>query len=210
MTTQDIRNEQEQVLADVAERQSDLFELLDYIFENAGVDSAETEEKIQNEINRWIRDMGKSIAGKKIQLKRMKEQLLSAPILTPTEAYYAMNSGGSGEGERVQSSHISDPTAKAAIGALDFIVRTWRNDYRKLLKEYENLASNIHLMEMAANYVDGTQGTIVRQIYVDDVFWKDAVGPDGKSLPWQAVRKMERQAQSEMAEFILKYWKTQR
>lgn len=210
MTKQDIRNEQEQVLTDAAERPSELFGLLDYIFENTGTDSDDAEEKIRDEINRWIREMGKSIAGKKVQLKRMKEQLLSAPILTPVEAYYAMNSGGSGEGERVQSSHISDPTAKAAIGALDFIIRTWRDDYRKLLKEYGTLASNVHLLEMAANYVDGTQGAIVRQIYVDDVFWKDAVGADGKSLPWQAVRKMERLAQSEMTEFILKYWKTQR
>ena len=112
MTTQDIRNEQEQVLADAAERPSELFELLDYIFEHTGTDSGEAEEKIQDEINRWIRDMGKSIVGKKVQLKKMKEQLLSAPILTPVEAYYAMNSGGSGEGERVQSSHISDPMLK--------------------------------------------------------------------------------------------------
>lgn len=44
----------------------------------------------------------------------------------------------------------------------------------------------------------------------DGVFWKDAVGLEGKSLSWQVIRKMERQAQEEMAEFILKYWKTQR
>ncbi len=70
-----------------------------------------------------------------MQLKKLKEQLLSAPTLTPVEAYYAMNSGCSGEGERVQSSHISDPTAKAAIGALDYIIRTWRDDYKKSLKK---------------------------------------------------------------------------
>lgn len=144
-----------------------------------------------------------------MQLQKLKEQLLSAPTLTPVEAYYAMNSGGSGEGERVQSSHISDPTAKAAIGALDYIIRTWRDDYKKLLKKYGTLASDIHLLEMAADYVDGEPGTIVRQIYVDGVLWKDTVGLDGEPLSWQVVRKMERQAQAEMAEFILKYWKTQ-
>ena len=42
------------------------------------------------------------------------------------------------------------------------------------------------------------------------MFWKDAVGPNGEVLSWQVIRKMERQAQAEMAEFILKYWKTQR
>lgn len=36
------------------------------------------------------------------------------------------------------------------------------------------------------------------------------MGLEGKSLSWQVIRKMERQAQEEMAEFILKYWKTQR
>lgn len=152
----------------------------------------------------------KMIAGKKVQLKKLKEQLLSAPTLTPVEAYYAMNSGCSGEGERVQSSHISDPTAKAAIGALDYIIRTWRDDYKKSLKKYGTLAGDIYLLEMAADYVGGEQGTVVRQIYVDGVFWKDAVGLEGKSLSWQVIRKMERQAQEEMAEFILKYWKTQR
>lgn len=154
--------------------------------------------------------MCKMIAGKKVQLKKLKEQLLSAPTLTPVEAYYAMNSGCSGEGERVQSSHISDPTAKAAIGALDYIIRTWRDDYKKSLKKYGTLAGDIYLLEMAADYVGGEQGTVVRQIYVDGVFWKDAVGLEGKSLSWQVIRKMERQAQEEMAEFILKYWKTQR
>ena len=209
MTAQDIRKEQEQVLAHAAERPSELFGLLDYIFEHTNEDSGEVEAKILNEIKRWLRDMGKTIAGKKVQLKKMKEQLLSAPTMTPVEAYYAMNSGGSGEGERVQSSHISDPTAKAAIGALDYIIRTWRDDYKKLLKRYGTLASDIHLLETAADYVGGEPGTIVRQIYVAGVFWKDAVGLDGESLSWQIIRKMERQAQAEMAEFILKYWKTQ-
>ena len=137
MTAQDIRKEQEQVLAHAAERPSELFGLLDYIYEHTNEDSGEVEAKILNEIKRWLRDMGKTIAGKKVQLKKLKEQLLSVPTLTPVEAYYAMNSGGSGEGERVQSSHISDPTAKAAIGALDYIIRTWRDDYKKLLKKYE-------------------------------------------------------------------------
>lgn len=209
MTAQDIRKEQEQVLAHAAERPSELFGLLDYIFEHTNEDSGEVEAKILDEIKRWLRDMGKTIAGKKVQLKKLKEQLLSAPTLTPVEAYYAMNSGGSGEGERVQSSHISDPTAKAAIGALDYIIRTWRDDYKKLLKRYGTLASDIHLLETAADYVGGEQGMIVRQIYVDGVFWKEAVGLDGEALSWQVVRKMERQAQAEMAEFILKYWKTQ-
>ena len=210
MTIQDIRKEQEQVLAHAAERPSELFGLLDYIFEHTNADADEAEAEILDEIKRWVRDLGKAIAGKKVQLKKLKEQLLSAPTLTPVEAYYAMNSGGSGEGERDQSSHISDPTAKAAIGALDYIIRTWRDDYKKLLKRYGTLESDIHLLEMAADYVGGEQGTIVRQIYVDGVFWKDAVGLDGESLSWQVVRKMERQAQAEMAEFILKYWKTQR
>ena len=209
MTAQDIRKEQEQVLAHAAERPSELFGLLDYIFEHTNEDSGEVETKILDEIKRWLRDMGKMIAGKKVQLKKLREQLLSAPTLTPVEAYYAMNSGGSGEGERVQSSHISDPTAKAAIGALDYIIRTWRDDYRKLLKKYGTLASDIHLLETAADYVGGEQGAIARQIYVAGVFWKDAVGLDGESLSWQVVRKMERKAQEEMAEFILKYWKTQ-
>lgn len=209
MTAQDIRNEQEQVLAHAAERPSELIGLLDYIFEHTNECSDEAEARILDEIKRWIRDMGKTIAGKKEQLKKLKEQLLSAPTLTPVEAYYAMNSGGSGEGERVQSSHISDPTAKAAIGALDYIIRTWRDDYRKLLKKYGTLASDMHLLEMAAEYTGGEQGAIVRQIYVDGVFWKDAVGLNGEPLSWQVIRRMERQAQTEMAEFILKYWKTQ-
>lgn len=210
MNTQDIRKEQEQVLAHAAERPSELFGLLDYIFDHANGNVDEAEARILDEIKRWVRDMGKTIAGKKVQLKKLKEQILSAPTLTPVEAYYAMNSGCSGEGERVQSSHISDPTAKAAIGALDYIIRIWRDDYRKLLKKYGTLAGDIYLLEMAADYVGGEQGTIVRQIYVDGVFWKDAVGLDGKLLSWQVVRKMERQAQAEMAEFILKYWKTRR
>lgn len=63
---------------------------------------------------------------------------------------------------------------------------------------------------MAADYVDGEPGTIVQQIYVNDVFWKDVVGLNGEVLSWQIIRKMERQAQAEMAEFIIKYWKTQR
>ena len=209
MTAQDIRKEQEQVLAHAAERPSELFGLLDYIYEHTNEDSGEVEAKILNEIKRWLRDMGKTIAGKKVQLKKLKEQLLSVPTLTPVEAYYAMNSGGSGEGERVQSSHISDPTAKAAIGALDYIIRTWRDDYKKLLKKYGTLASDIHLLEMAADYADGEQGAIVRQIYGGGGFWKDTVGLNGEPLSWQVVRKMERQAQAEMAEFILKYWKTQ-
>lgn len=210
MNTQDIRKEQEQVLAHAAERPSELFELLDYIFDHANGAVDEAEARILDEIKRWVRDMGKAIAGKKVQLKKLKEQLLSAPTLTPAEAYYTMNSGGSGEGERVQSSHISDPTAKAAISALDYIIRTWRDDYKKLLKKYGTLASDIHLLEMAADYVDGEPGTIVRQIYVNDVFWKDVVGLNGEVLSWQIIRKMERQAQAEMAEFIIKYWKTQR
>lgn len=210
MNTQDIRKEQEQVLAHAAERPSELFGLLDYIFDHANGDVDEAETRILDEIKRWVRDMCKMIAGKKVQLKKLKEQLLSAPTLTPVEAYYAMNSGCSGEGERVQSSHISDPTAKAAIGALDYIIRTWRDDYKKSLKKYGTLAGDIYLLEMAADYVGGEQGTVVRQIYVDGVFWKDAVGLEGKSLSWQVIRKMERQAQEEMAEFILKYWKTQR
>lgn len=200
----------EQVLAHAAERPSELFGLLDYIFDHANGDVDEAETRILDEIKRWVRDMCKMIAGKKVQLKKLKEQLLSAPTLTPVEAYYAMNSGCSGEGERVQSSHISDPTAKAAIGALDYIIRTWRDDYKKSLKKYGTLAGDIYLLEMAADYVGGEQGTVVRQIYVDGVFWKDAVGLEGKSLSWQVIRKMERQAQEEMAEFILKYWKTQR
>ena len=35
------------------------------------------------------------------------------------------------------------------------------------------------------------------------------MGLDGEVLSWQVVRKLERQAQAEMAEFILKYWKAQ-
>lgn len=178
MNTQDIRKEQEQVLAHAAERPSELFGLLDYIFDHANGDVDEAETRILDEIKRWVRDMCKMIAGKKVQLKKLKEQLLSAPTLTPVEAYYAMNSGCSGEGERVQSSHISDPTAKAAIGALDYIIRTWRDDYKKSLKKYGTLAGDIYLLEMAADYVGGEQGTVVRQIYVDGVFWKDAVGFD--------------------------------
>ena len=45
---------------------------------------------------------------------------------------------------------------------------------------------------------------------MNDVFWKDVVGLNGEVLSWQIIRKMERQAQAEMAEFIIKYWKTQR
>ena len=58
--------------------------------------------------------------------------------------------------------------------------------------------------------MEGEPGTIVRQIYVDGVLWKDTVGLNGEPLSWQVIRKMERQAQAEMAKFILKYWKTQR
>ena len=210
MNTQDIRKEQEKVLAHAADWPAVRVGLLDYIFDHANGDVDEAETRILDEIKRWVRDMCKMIAGKKVQLKKLKAQLLSAPTLTPVEAYYAMNSGCSGEGERVQSSHISDPTAKAAIGALDYIIRTWRDDYKKSLKKYGTLAGDSYLLEMAADFVGGEQGTVVRQIYVDGVFWKDAVGLEGKSLSWQVIRKMERQAQEEMAEFILKYWKTQR
>lgn len=78
------------------------------------------------------------------------------------------------------------------------------------MKKYGTLAGDIYLLEMAADYVGGEQGMVVRQIYVGGAFWKDAVGLEGESLLWQVIRKMERQAQAEMAEFILKYWKTQR
>lgn len=94
MNTQDIRKEQEQVLAHAAERPSELFGLLDYIFDHANGAVDEAEARILDEIKRWVRDMGKAIAGKKVQLKKLKEQLLSAPTLTPAEAYYTMNSGG--------------------------------------------------------------------------------------------------------------------
>lgn len=97
MTIQDIRKEQEQVLAHAAERPSELFGLLDYIFEHTNADADEAEAEILDEIKRWVRDLGKAIAGKKVQLKKLKEQLLSAPTLTPVEAYYAMNSGAPGK-----------------------------------------------------------------------------------------------------------------
>lgn len=51
MTIQDIRNEQEQVLAYAAERPSELFELLDYIFEHTGTDSGDAEEKSRMKSN---------------------------------------------------------------------------------------------------------------------------------------------------------------
>ena len=76
MTAQDIRNEQEQVLAHAAERPSELFGLLNYIFEHTNKGSVEAETQIRDEIKRWIRDMGKTIAEKKVQLKKLKEQLL--------------------------------------------------------------------------------------------------------------------------------------
>ena len=85
MNTQDIRKEQEQVLAHAAERPSELFGLLDYIFDHANGAVDEAEARILDEIKRWVRDMGKAIAGKKVQLKKLKEQLLSAPTLTPVE-----------------------------------------------------------------------------------------------------------------------------
>ena len=62
MTAQDIRNEQEQVLAHAAERPSELFGLLDYIFEHTNKGAVEAENQIRDEIKRWIRDMGKTIA----------------------------------------------------------------------------------------------------------------------------------------------------
>lgn len=148
MNTQDIRKEQEQVLAHAAERPSELFGLLDYIFDHANGAVDEAEARILDEIKRWVRDMGKAIAGKKVQLKKLKEQLLSAPTLTPAEAYYTMNSGGSGEGERVQSSHISDPTAKAAIGALDYIIRTWRDAFT--LEDAEDMVEDQIRMDKEA------------------------------------------------------------
>ena len=70
MNTQDIRKEQEQVLAHAAERPSELFGLLDYIFDHANGDIDEAEAMILDEIKRWLRDMGKTIAGKKVQLKK--------------------------------------------------------------------------------------------------------------------------------------------
>ena len=76
MTAQDIRKEQEQVLAHAAERPSELFGLLDCIFEHTNENSGEAEAKILDEIKRWLRDMGKTIAGKKVQLQKLKEQLL--------------------------------------------------------------------------------------------------------------------------------------
>ena len=54
MNTQDIRKEQEQVLAHAAERPSELFGLLDYIFDHANGDVDEAEARILDEIKRWV------------------------------------------------------------------------------------------------------------------------------------------------------------
>ena len=95
MNTQDIRKEQEQVLAHAAERPSELFGLLDYIFDHANGDIDEAEAMILDEIKRWLRDMGKTIAGKKVQLKKLKEQLLSAGPFSPWTRWEP-SAGGTG------------------------------------------------------------------------------------------------------------------
>lgn len=123
---------------------------------------------MRERIETLIRDYPKN----KMQLKCLEHQIRHFRGITETEMIDSMQFAQP-EGERVQTSGVSDKTARIALNyreRMESINKEW---YQHLEKQYLSLAEEVGFFESAVKALQGKPGEIMQDMVFCQMSWDD-------------------------------------
>lgn len=119
-------------------------------------------------IETLIRDYPKN----KMELKCLEKQIQNFRGISETEMIDSMQFSHP-EGERVQSSGVSDKTARIAVNYRERMDRINREWYEHLEQRYFFLSEEISFLESAVKSLPGTMGEIMQDLIFNQTSWDD-------------------------------------
>lgn len=126
---------------------------------------------MRERIETLIRDYPKN----KMELKCLEHQLRNFRGVSREEMIETMYFTQP-DGERVQTSGVSDKTASIALSyreRMDAINREW---YEYLEKQYASLAEEVGFFESAINALQGKMGEVMRDMVFSQASWDELAG----------------------------------
>lgn len=119
-------------------------------------------------IETLIRDYPKN----KMELKCLENQLRNFRGISETEMIDSMQFSHP-EGERVQTSGVSDKTARIAVNYRERMERINREWYEHLEQQYFSLSEEITFLESAVKSLPGKMGEIMQDLIFNQTSWDD-------------------------------------
>lgn len=123
---------------------------------------------MRERIEQLIRDYPQN----KMELECLEHQIRTFKGITEEEMIDTMYFTQP-EGERVQTSGVSDKTARIAMNyreRMDAINKEW---YQHLEKQYVSLAEEVRFFESAVKALQGKEGEIMQELVFQQVSWED-------------------------------------
>lgn len=141
---------------------------------------------MRERIEALIRDYQKN----KMELKCLEHQIRNFRGISENEMIDSMYFTQP-EGERVQTSGVSDKTAKIAMSyreRMDAINEEW---YQHLEKQYFSLAEEISFFESAVKALPGKMGEIMQDIVFSQASWEEVADKHfvGRTTIWRYRQK---------------------
>lgn len=122
---------------------------------------------MRERIEKMIRDYPKD----KMELKCLEHQIRNFRGITESEMIDSMFFTQP-EGERVQTSGVSDKTARIALSYRDRMESINKEWYQHLEKQYLSLAEEINFFESAIKALQGKPGEIMQDIVFQQMSWE--------------------------------------
>ena len=141
---------------------------------------------MRERIEALIRDYPK----KKMELKCLEHQIRNFRGISEDEMIDSMNFTQP-EGERVQTSGVSDKTARIATSyreRMDAINEEW---YQHLEKQYFTLADEISFFESAVKALPGKMGEVMQDMIFSQTSWEELADKHfvGRTTIWRYRQK---------------------
>lgn len=126
---------------------------------------------MRERIERLIRDYPKN----KMELKCLENQIRNFRGISEEEMIDSMYFTQP-EGERVQTSGVSDKTSRIALSYRERLESVNRDWYEHLEKQYVSLAEEVGFFESAVNALQGKMGEVMRDMIFSQASWDELAG----------------------------------
>lgn len=126
---------------------------------------------MRERIERLIRDYPKN----KMELKCLENQIRNFRGISEEEMIDSMYFTQP-EGERVQTSGVSDKTSRIALSYRERMESVNRDWYEHLEKQYVSLAEEVGFFESAVNALQGKMGEVMRDMIFSQASWDELAG----------------------------------
>ena len=168
--------------------------------QNTAEDQSVLEEEQLRRKARWLLKNFRKFLEKK---HKQEEEMRNVPLFTRDDALYKLSGmAAHQQGERVQTSNLSNAPLTAAMNVDEMLERMNKEVREDVSKGYDQLCEKVRLVNAAFSSMDVEVQSVARQVYAKGTSKKEVIRTDGLVMGRTRVYEFLQEAESVMVDIL--------